>query len=240
MTKNYNRRTEKDYGLLRKAFYLSFLYFVVIPVAKLMYNIKVEGRENVPKGSHYIYAGNHVSYLDPPLLTYATGGRFIAYMAKQELFDAKNLLLRTLVRWLGAFAVNRDKPEIATFKTVKAIFNTKDWALGIFPQGGIRKDTNKIENIHKGFVMFAKKFKADIIPVAICGYDGYAKKLFEKHLTMKVGKPISYELPEDEIVNNWVKQICDFTGLEPGDEYKSAIQPANSQQIEQREPALNK
>ncbi len=239
MTKNYNRRTEKDYGLLRKAFYLSFLYFVVAPVAKLMYNIKVEGRENVPKGSHYIYAGNHVSYLDPPLLTYATGGRFIAYMAKQELFDAKNLLLRTLVRWLGAFAVNRDKPEIATFKTVKAIFNTKDWALGIFPQGGIRKDTNKIENIHKGFVLFAKKFKADIIPVAICGYDGYAKKLFEKHLTMKVGKPISYELPEDEIVNLWVKQICEFTGLEPGDEYKSVKQTVDARQLEQREPAFN-
>ncbi len=239
MTKNYNRRTEKDYGLLRKAFYLSFLYFVVAPVAKLMYNIKVEGRENVPKGSHYIYAGNHVSYLDPPLLTYATGGRFIAYMAKQELFDAKNLLLRTLVRWLGAFAVNRDKPEIATFKTVKAIFNTKDWALGIFPQGGIRKDTNKIENIHKGFVLFAKKFKADIIPVAICGYDGYAKKLFEKHLTMKVGKPISYELPEDEIVNLWVKQICEFTGLEPGDEYKSVMQTVDASQLEQREPAFN-
>ena len=221
MAKNYNRRTEKDYGLLRKAFYLAFLYGVVVPVAKLMYNIKIEGRENVPKGSHYIYAGNHVSYLDPPLLTYAVGGRFIAYMAKQELFEAKNILLRTLVRWLGAFAVNRDKPEIATFKTVKAIFNTKDWALGIFPQGGIRKDTNKIENIHKGFILFAKKFKADIIPVAICGYDGYAKKLFEKHLTMKVGKPISYELPEDEIVRQWVLQICEFTGFEPGDEYKT-------------------
>ncbi len=239
MTKNYNRRTEKDYGLLRKAFYISFLYFVVVPVAKLMYNIKVEGRENLPKGSHYIYAGNHVSYLDPPLLTYATGGRFIAYMAKQELFDAKNILLRTLVRWLGAFAVNRDKPEIATFKTVKSIFNTKDWALGIFPQGGIRKDTNKIENIHKGFVMLAKKFKADIIPVAICGYNGYAKRLFEKHLTMKVGKPISYELPEDEIVNNWVRQICNFTGLEPGDEYKAVIQQL-SPEVKEPVPALNK
>ena len=220
MEKNYNRRTEKDYGFLRKLFYKWFVIFVVAPVAKLMYNIKVEGRENLPKGSHYIYAGNHVSYLDPPLLTYAVGGRFIAYMAKKELFESKNKLLRTLVRWLGAFAVNRDKPEIATFKTVKAVFNTKDWALGIFPQGGIRKE-NKIENIHKGFVMFAKKFKADIVPVAICGYDGYAKKLFEKNLTMKIGKPISYELPEDEIVKLWVNQICEFTGQEVGEEYKS-------------------
>ena len=220
MEKNYNRRTEKDYGFLRKLFYKSFLFFIVGPVARLMYNLKIEGKENLPKGSHYIYAGNHVSYLDPPLLTHAVGGRFIAYMAKKELFYSDNTALRTLVRWLGAFAVNRDKPEIATFKTVKAVFNTKDWALGIFPQGGIRKE-NKIENIHKGFVVFAKKFKADIIPVAICGYDGYAKKLFEKHLTMKIGKPISHELPEDEIVKKWVNQICEFTGQEPGDEYKN-------------------
>lgn len=219
MEKNYNRRTEKDYGFLRKLFYKNFVRFVVGPVAKLMYNIKIEGRENLPEGSHYIYAGNHVSYLDPPLLTYAVGGRYIAYMAKKELFESDNKLLRILVRWLGAFAVNRDKPEIATFKTVKAVFNTKDWALGIFPQGGIRKE-NKIDNIHKGFVMFAKKFKADIIPVAICGYDGYAKKLFEKHLTMKIGKPISYELPEDEIVKLWVNQICEFTGQEVGEAYK--------------------
>ena len=151
-------------------------------------------------------------------MTYAVGGRFIAYMAKKELFYSDNVVLRTLVRWLGAFAVNRDKPEIATFKSVQAVFNSKGWALGIFPQGGIRKE-DKIENIHKGFVLFAKKFKADIIPVAICGYDGYAKKLFEKHLTMKIGKPISHELPDDEIVKTWVRTICEFTGQTPGDEY---------------------
>ena len=39
MAKNYNRRTEKDYGLRRKLFYKSFVYLVVKPVAKLMYNL---------------------------------------------------------------------------------------------------------------------------------------------------------------------------------------------------------
>ena len=62
--------------------------------------------------------------------------------------------------------------------------------------------------------MFAKKFRADIIPVGICGFDGYAKKLFEKNVTVKIGKPISYTLPEDEILREWAKQICDFTGFE--------------------------
>lgn len=210
MEKNYNKRCEKDYGLLRTIYYILFVIFVVMPVSKLMYNIKVEGRENVPKGSRLIFAGNHVSYLDPPMLTYAVRKR-VVYMAKKELFTDKNLLLRFLVHSLGAFAVNREKPELATFKTVKAVFNTP-WSLGIFPQGKIVKEP-VIENITKGFIMFAKKFEADIVPVGICGFDGYAKKLFEKNMTIKVGKPISYTLPEDEIVQEWARQICEMTGF---------------------------
>lgn len=209
--KNYNRRYEKDYNFLRTLYYMTFVYLIVLPVTKLMYNIKIEGRENVPKNSRVIYAGNHVSYIDPPLIAFATQ-KLIAYMAKQELFHDKDKLLRFLVHSLGAFAINREKPEIATFKTVKAVFNTP-WSLGIFPQGKIIKEP-EIAHVHKGFILFAKKFKADIIPVGICGFDGYAKKLFEKHITVKIGKPISYTLDEDVIMREWARQICEFTGFE--------------------------
>lgn len=226
MMKNYNRRTEKDYGFLRTLFYDLFVIFVVRPVTKLMYNIKIEGRENVPKTSNVIYAGNHVSYIDPPLISLAVD-KHIAYMAKKELFEDKDRLLRFLVHTLGAFAVNREKPELATFKTVKAVFNTS-WSLGIFPQGKIIKEP-VIENITKGFVMFAKKFNADIVPVAICGFDGYAKRLGEKHITVKIGKPISYKLDEDEIVYEWARQISEATGFVNKIELekKDDVQPLN-------------
>ena len=136
--KNYNRRTEKDYNIFRTAFYMFFVLAVVLPVTKLMYNIKIKGRENLPKTSRVIYAGNHVSYIDPPIIALAAW-KTIAYMAKQELFRDDDKLLKFLVHTLGAFAVNREKPEIATFKTVKSVFNTS-WSLGIFPQGKIVKE----------------------------------------------------------------------------------------------------
>ena len=210
--KNYNRRTEKDYGFWRILFYRSFVTFVVWTVTKFMYNIKINGRENVPKSSRVIFAGNHVSYLDPPIVSLAVQ-KCVAYMAKKELFEPEtNKVLRFLVHILGAFAVNREKPELATFKTIKSVFNTS-WSLGIFPQGRIIHEP-EISNIHKGFIMFAKKFEADIVPVGIKGFDGYAKKLFEKHITVTVGKPISYKLSEDEIVREWARQICEYTGFE--------------------------
>ena len=50
----------------------------------------------------------------------------------------------------------------------------------------------------------AKLAKMDIVPIAICNFTGYTWIPFKKHLTLKVGKPISYELPEEEIVKQWV------------------------------------
>lgn len=209
--RNYNRRFPKEYGFLGSLFYLWFLNFVVAPIGKLLYDIKVEGRENIDKKSKYLFAPNHVSYLDPPFTSLA-GKRKVAYMAKQELFTDKNALLRFLVIHLGAFAVNREKPEIATFKTVFDLLKT-DWSLGIFPQGKISKE-NAITTVQKGFVTIAKKAKFDIVPIGICGFDGYSKKLFGKHMTVKVGKPISYELDDEDIIKQWAAQICELTGLE--------------------------
>lgn len=211
-TRNYNRRYAREYGLFRTLFYRVFLYTVVWPVSFLQYNIRVKGRENLEKGKKYLYTANHVSYLDPPFVSLAANTT-IAYMAKQELFTDKNTLLRNIIKILGAFAVNREKPEIATFKTIFDIMKTS-WSLGIFPEGHIKKD-GVIEGVQKGFITIAKKAKLDIVPIGISGFDGYAgKTLFQKHINLTVGKPISYELPEEEILRDWARQICEYTGFE--------------------------
>lgn len=212
-TRNYNRRYASEYGWPRTIFYRVFLFLVVWTVSKLQYCIKIVGRENIEKGKQYLYTANHTSYLDPPFVSLAAD-ETIAYMAKQELFDEKNWLLSFVVKILGAFAVNREKPELATFKTVFDIRKNTRWSLGIFPEGQIRS-TGVIENIQKGFITIAKKAKLDIVPVGIKGFDGYAgKKLFQKHITATIGKPISYELSDDEILQEWARQICEYTGYE--------------------------
>lgn len=218
-TRNYNRRYAKEYGFGRSLFYKLFVIFVVMPAAKLQYNIKIEGRENIDKHKKYLFTANHTSYLDPPFVALAANKK-IAFMAKQELFTDKNWLLRHLVRVLGAFAVNRERPELATFKTVLDLIKT-DWSLGIFPEGKICK-TNSLDNIQKGFTLIAKKAKMDIVPIGIAGFDGYAgKSLFKKHITVKIGKPISYELPSEEILKQWAEQICEYTGYTNNLELKS-------------------
>lgn len=209
--KNYAKRYANEYHLLRVLFQAFCVYVMSYPLFKIVYGIKREGIENIPKGSKYIYAGNHVSMFDPLMVSYAAR-KPIVYMAKKELFEKDNSLSWWIKR-LGAFSVNREKPEIATFKTVKEVFKTKDWSLGIFPQGGI-KENKKIEDIQKGFAVIAKNAKADIIPVAICGFEGYTKKPFSQNMRIVICKPISHELPVEEIIQQWSNQICEKTGFE--------------------------
>lgn len=218
--RNFNRRFAKEYNIFRTIFFMSFLYIVVFGFYTIFYNYKIEGRENLPKkqakNGKYIYTANHVSIFDPPMVAMAAQ-RPIAFMAKKELFESSEKL-SWLVKRLGAFAVDRTKPEIATFKTVRDVLSTS-WSLGIFPQGGTRP-YGKLDNIRKGFAVIAKNAKADIIPIAICGWDGYPKlKPFtRRNVTIKIGKAISYQLKEDEIIYEWCKQISEMAGYENGAE----------------------
>ncbi len=208
--RNYSRRYKSEYNIFRSIFFMCFLWFVVNPVLLLKYKLKVKGKENIPKKGNYIFASNHVSEMDPPFVASAVN-KHIAFMAKKELFESTDKR-HHLIHLLGAFSVDREKPEISTFKTVKDIFQT-NWPLGIFPEGGTKKN-KKIEDIRKGFVVIAKHAKADIIPVSIVGFDGYATKFFEKDVTVVIGEPISYKLDADEIIQKWCAEICKNTGFE--------------------------
>lgn len=210
--RNYNRRYPSEYNFFRTLFYMSFVYLVVYPFMTIFYNYKITGRENLPKNTKsgkFIYTANHVSHFDPPMVSMACN-RPIAYMAKKELFQ-KGDKFEWFVKRLGAFAVDRNKPEIATFKTVRDVLSTK-WSLGVFPQGGIRPYGSDISGLKKGFIVIAKNAKADIVPVAIAGFDGYPKlKPFtRRNVHLHVGKPISYKLSDDEIIKEWCRQISEY------------------------------
>lgn len=207
--KNYAKRYSHEFHLLRALFQGFAVFIMGYPFFKVVYNVKREGRKNIPNSGRYIFAANHVSMFDPLLVSYAVA-KPIVYMAKKELFGKGKLAW--WVKRLGAFAVDREKPEIATFKTVKEVFKA-NWPLGIFPQGGIIEN-KRIENIHKGFAVIAQSACADIIPVSIVGFEGYTKKPFSQNVKIIIGTPISHKLPTEEIIYQWAKQICDNTGFE--------------------------
>ena len=132
--RNYNRRYPEDYGFIRTLYITLFLWFVVWPAAFLWYTTSVKGWKNIDRRKRYVYTSNHQSYIDPPLISVVANAP-VAYMAKKELYEHKNPLIRFLVISLGAFSVDSENPEKATVKTIIDIAKKTKWNIGMFPQG---------------------------------------------------------------------------------------------------------
>lgn len=204
MSRNYARRYAKEFNILRVIYQALWCIFVATPLFTIFYKFEVQGRENIPKNGKFICAANHISPYDPFLVTIALL-KPIAYMAKKELFEVSNWFTFNM-DWLGAFAVNRKKLEVSTIKTVKELANT-DWLLGIFPQGGINRD-KVICDINKGFAVIAKAAKWDVLPVSIVGCEKYNWIPFKSKVIVKVGKLISCDCSQDELIDQWGKQVA--------------------------------
>ncbi|WP_024861772.1 lysophospholipid acyltransferase family protein [Ruminococcus flavefaciens] len=157
--------------------------FLVRLYFRIMYKLRYEGRDNIPKDTTVIYACNHRSYADPPLLGTGARGKF-AFMAKEELFQ--NKLFAWLIRSLGAFPVARGKGDTGVIDTAVERLNNGR-SLMIFPEGTRSKDGKVGKKGHTGAALISARSGKPIIPVGIC----YGEKLkFRTPLTVKYGNPI--------------------------------------------------
>jgi len=160
------------------------------------FGLRVYGRENIPKAWFpCIVAANHISSLDPPLVSVALDYRPISYMAKIELFHS---FWMRLYNWgMSSFAVNREKLEISTVKTALKVLKHGKWAVGIFPEGGRRKQEQaEVSETKKGVAYFAKTGKVPVLPLGIYLKDGKRLRVCIGQLIPSEGKDLD-TLAED-------------------------------------------
>jgi 1-acyl-sn-glycerol-3-phosphate acyltransferase len=89
---------------------------------------------NLPTGTGYILASNHISHFDPPFLG-SRFRRYVDWMAMEELF--RNRASAILMEWLGAFKVRRDGTDRTGIRTAMKRLE-EGRVVGVFPEGGIR------------------------------------------------------------------------------------------------------
>lgn len=156
-----------------------FLVWIAFHIA---FSLKFEGRGNIPKKTPVIYASNHRTNADPPLVGCGARGTY-AFMAKEELFG--NKLFAVLISSLGAFPVSRGKGDTAVLDTAVERLN-KGKSLMIFPEGTRSKD-GKVHRGHSGAAVIAARSGKQIIPVGIV----FGEKLkFRTKIVVKYGEPI--------------------------------------------------
>lgn len=146
--------------------------FLIKCFMHIYFRLTIHNIENFPKEGSAIIAMNHRSYWDVPLCATVLP-RQLFFMAKQELFDKP--ILGGIIKWAGAFPVNRGTADIGAIKTAMTILK-QGKCMAIFPEGTRVKEGEPHE-IKSGVAMIAAKTKAPVIPIAIKGKYGLFKKI---------------------------------------------------------------
>lgn len=151
---------------------------------------RVFGQENIPRQGRFILAANHVSYLDPPLVS-SLSPRRPHTIAKKELFEKP--LLAKFFRALGAFPIDRGKADRKAIRHAIEMLESEAPLL-IFPEGA-RSRTGELEDPGIGLGMIAHATKSPIIPVYLRGADGALSPMNPKFRVVKVD--VHYGAPLD-------------------------------------------
>jgi len=173
-----------------------FVYSFCFWFCKILFRVKVIGRENIPREGSFIFASNHVSYIDPPVLAMGcTYKRRPIFLAKRELFAGR------FFHWLfvnsRCIPLNRDAADISAIKLAIQHIRKGD-PLVIFPEGE-RSPDGTLQKGLPGMSLLASKTQIPIVPAYIINSDKVFSPIHKFGLPkvyLNIGKPIFF--PKDK------------------------------------------
>ena len=178
-----DRPAEQPHALAKqkRTFLYTFVVVLYAIVVKLLFFMRIEGRENIPKDRNCVLMGNHQCLLDPVTLALCVPDREIHFMGKKELFE--NRLLGWAFRKVHGFPVDRGNMDMAAIRTAMGVLKEGN-TLGIFPEG-TRSKSGHMLPLLGGASLLALKSGCDVVPVYI---DGNYRPF--RRIVVRVGKPV--------------------------------------------------
>ncbi len=151
--------------------------------------VTVVGEENLRRHPVAVYAANHLSYMDTPVLFCSVPFQF-RILARQSLWTIP------FIGWhlnrSGQIPVDTENPKASTLKAgVKALKG--GMPLIVFPEGGRTKDGH-LAAFMSGPAFMAIQARVPLVPMAIIGtYEllpMHTRHFFPQNIKLVVGEPI--------------------------------------------------
>ena len=171
---------------------------------KIVFRVKVIGKENVPKDEPFILCGNHVEFIKVPIIElFTTGRKKVYFMAKIELLN--NPFLRWFAYLFNVIPVKRGKQDMYAMKQSLQALSQGD-ALGIFPEGTTNGIAKKVK-VKTGTAYMALRTGTKVLPVGI-------KTTKTNRVIVNIGKTLNYneqkeKNPDKEKLEETTKEIMD-------------------------------
>jgi len=160
----------------------------VRPIFHILFKIKVSGMENVPVGTAYMIAANHVSHFEPPFIL-AFWPEFPEAIAGHDVWERG--ISGIFVAGFGAIPVKRGEYDRKVLDTMLAVLRA-GIPLMIYPEGG-RSHTPGMRRALPGVAYVVDQAKVPVVPVAVVGTrnDSILQSLrFNRPtLEMRIGEP---------------------------------------------------
>jgi hypothetical protein len=188
---------------------LAIVRFVLWGITMLIFRIRFEGRENIPRTGPALLISNHISYADAPFVGSTIRSRNIHFLMWQPIFDVP--VVNYFFRVLRAIPIDERSPK----GTIRALRAAREQLLqgelvGIFPEGSI-SHSGEVKDFQRGFERILKDTGAPVVPVHIDGMYGHPlsckggapfrswQKLWRPAVTVRIGPPISGPATGDEL-----------------------------------------
>jgi 1-acyl-sn-glycerol-3-phosphate acyltransferase len=152
-------------------------------IARIGFQYRAYGQENIIEEGPAIMAANHQSYLDPPLVG-ITCRNELYYLARKTLFEKK--LLGPIISRVNALPVDLSRGDLVAFRE------------------GTRSLNGQIQRARPGIGMIIARTLAPVVPMRIFGsFEAWPKggKIRLHPITVVVGKPMRFK-KEDLVPNN--------------------------------------
>jgi 1-acyl-sn-glycerol-3-phosphate acyltransferase len=170
--------------------FYQFARGIVLGIFRVVFRIRVVGKERVPKQGAYIVAPSHRSILDVPFAATITP-RTVRFLAKDDLFSTP--IGRRLFDALGAVEVERGTADRGAMRALEGVL-ARGEPVAIFPEG-TRRSGPRITDLYAGAAYLSVKFGVPIVPVGIGGSEHILPKgkvLPRVHrVAVSVGEPLS-------------------------------------------------
>lgn len=173
------------------------LKIILTPILKVIFRVRIEGRENVPRSGPVILASNHQSFIDSIFLPLCIRRR-VTFVAKAEYFESWKTAW--FFRAVGMIPLKRDGGS-ASERALTAAREVLDagGVLGIYPEG-TRSPDGRLYRGHTGVARLALQCGAPVVPVAQFGtvdvqpIGAMLPRLF-KPVKVRMGQPLRFEAP---------------------------------------------
>jgi 1-acyl-sn-glycerol-3-phosphate acyltransferase len=183
--------------------WLHIAYSAVALFFRLWCRVRIEGAEHIPCHGGVLLASNHISLLDPILISYsvmaAQGVQIVWAPAKVELFRMP--LFGRLIASLGAFPVRRGRSDLPAIHRMVTHMQTEK--LLLFPEGTRSRD-GRLGAGKRTVGKLLHEGRPIVIPAVVWGTDcvlspGSWRPRFRPQVGVRYGPPLDlqryYALP---------------------------------------------